>query len=499
MTWARRPKVPFDGERMAMVSSMKLSRGEDEPKVSGMANDILIVDDESDIRMLVAGILEDEGFDTREAATSDDALAAVEARRPNLVLLDIWLQGCELDGLGILKAVKCNYPTLPVLMMSGHGTVEMAVTAIKHGAYDFIEKPFKAERLILLVERAIEAARLRRENEELRLRADTKPQMLGKSKLMRDLDQIVAKVASANSRVMIMGPAGSGKEVVARLIHERSPRKDNPFIVVNCAAMAPDRMEEELFGIEGGRDDGVSTITTGTLEAAHKGSLLLDEVSDMPLETQGKIVRVLQDQVFVRIEGNTLVEVDVRVISTTTKDLAAKVGAGRFREDLYYRLNVVPVQVPPLNARREDVAVLAKHFLDRACETSGQPGCAIAGDALLALQSYDWPGNVRELRNAIERMLILAPTDAEAPIAAEFLPQEVLGMVADISLPERNGEIMSLPLREARERFEREYLSAQIKRFDGNISRAADFVRMERSALHRKLKSLGVLNTDKTD
>ncbi|MDP6927627.1 MAG: sigma-54 dependent transcriptional regulator, partial [Rhodospirillales bacterium] len=351
-----------------------------------MANDILIVDDESDIRMLVAGILEDEGFDTREAATSDDALAAVEARRPNLVLLDIWLQGCELDGLGILKAVKRNYPSLPVLMMSGHGTVEMAVTAIKDGAYDFIEKPFKAERLILLVERAIEAARLRRENEELRLRADTKPQMLGKSKLMRDLDQIVAKVASANSRVMIMGPAGSGKEVVARLIHERSPRKDNPFIVVNCAAMAPDRMEDELFGIEGSRDDGASTITTGTLEAAHKGSLLLDEVSDMPLETQGKIVRVLQDQVFVRIEGKTLVEVDVRVISTTTKDLAAKVAAGRFREDLYYRLNVVPVKVPPLNARREDVAVLAKHFLDRACETSGQPGCAIAGDALLALQ-----------------------------------------------------------------------------------------------------------------
>ena len=465
-----------------------------------MASDILIVDDEADIRMLTAGILEDEGFDTREAATSSAALAEVESRRPNLVLLDIWLQGSELDGLGILKAIKANHPSLPVLMMSGHGTVETAVTAIKEGAYDFIEKPFKADRLIMLVERAIEAARLRRENEELRLRADVTPQLTGASKLVRELSQTIDKVAPTNSRVLILGPAGSGKEVVARLIHDRSARNASPFVVVNCATMAPERMEEELFGVEtapGGERAG--TVKIGTFEAAHKGTLLLDEVSDMPLETQGKIVRALQEQVFTRVGGRTRVAVDVRVIATSTRDLAAEITAGRFREDLYYRLNVVPVAVPPLNARREDIQALAERFLAQACEMTGQALRSIGGDAMSALQSYDWPGNVRELRNAVERMLILAPADPSHPITAEYLPREVVGLVEDIAGPDRHGEIMTLPLREARERFEHDYLSAQIKRFDGNISRTAEFVGMERSALHRKLKSLGVLGTDKSN
>lgn len=465
-----------------------------------MASDILIVDDEADIRMLTAGILEDEGFDTREAATSSAALAEVESRRPNLVLLDIWLQGSELDGLGILKAIKANHPSLPVLMMSGHGTVETAVTAIKEGAYDFIEKPFKADRLIMLVERAIEAARLRRENEELRLRADVTPQLTGASKLVRELSQTIDKVAPTNSRVLILGPAGSGKEVVARLIHDRSARNASPFVVVNCATMAPERMEEELFGVEtapGGERAG--TMKIGTFEAAHKGTLLLDEVSDMPLETQGKIVRALQEQVFTRVGGRTRVAVDVRVIATSTRDLAAEITAGRFREDLYYRLNVVPVAVPPLNARREDIQALAERFLAQACEMTGQALRSIGGDAMSALQSYDWPGNVRELRNAVERMLILAPADPSHPITAEYLPREVVGLVEDIAGPDRHGEIMTLPLREARERFEHDYLSAQIKRFDGNISRTAEFVGMERSALHRKLKSLGVLGTDKSN
>ncbi len=450
--------------------------------------------------MLTAGILEDEGFDTREAATSSAALAEVESRRPNLVLLDIWLQGSELDGLGILKAIKANHPSLPVLMMSGHGTVETAVTAIKEGAYDFIEKPFKADRLIMLVERAIEAARLRRENEELRLRADVTPQLTGASKLVRELSQTIDKVAPTNSRVLILGPAGSGKEVVARLIHDRSARNASPFVVVNCATMAPERMEEELFGVEtapGGERAG--TMKIGTFEAAHKGTLLLDEVSDMPLETQGKIVRALQEQVFTRVGGRTRVAVDVRVIATSTRDLAAEITAGRFREDLYYRLNVVPVAVPPLNARREDIQALAERFLAQACEMTGQALRSIGGDAMSALQSYDWPGNVRELRNAVERMLILAPADPSHPITAEYLPREVVGLVEDIAGPDRHGEIMTLPLREARERFEHDYLSAQIKRFDGNISRTAEFVGMERSALHRKLKSLGVLGTDKSN
>jgi two-component system, NtrC family, nitrogen regulation response regulator NtrX len=464
-----------------------------------VASEILIVDDEADIRMLTGGILEDEGFDTREAASSDEALAAVEARRPSLVLLDIWLQGSKLDGLGILKVIKDNHPTLPVLMMSGHGTVETAVTAIKNGAYDFIEKPFKADRLILLVERAIEAARLKRENLELRSRSDAAPELLGPSKLIRDLDQIVDKVAATNSRVVITGPAGAGKEVVARLIHDRSSRRDNAFVVVNCASMAPERMEEELFGIESGAINGGDGVKIGTFEEAHKGSLLLDDIADMPMETQGKIVRALQDQVFNRGGGGTRVEVDVRVMATTTKDLSAEITAGRFREDLFYRLNVVPLEVPPLHARREDIVSLAGYFLARACEASGQAERGMAEEALSALQSYDWPGNVRELRNVIERMLILASNEADDPISADFLPPEVLGIVADIPQPDRAGEIMTLPLREARERFEHDYLSAQIKRFDGNISRTAEFVGMERSALHRKLKSLGVLNADKTD
>ena len=464
-----------------------------------MAGEILIVDDEADIRMLTSGILEDEGFDTREAANSKDALAAVEARRPSLVLLDIWLQGSALDGLGILKEIKRHHPSLPVLMMSGHGTIETAVTAIKNGAYDFIEKPFKADRLILLVERAIEAARLRRENMELRLRTDSDQHLIGKSKVIRDLEQTIDKVAATNSRVMILGAAGSGKEVVARLIHDRSARKSSPFVVVNCASMAPERMEEELFGIEAPGAEGGTGRKIGTFEAAHRGSLLLDEVADMPLETQGKIVRALQEQVFRRVGGATQVAVDVRVIATSTKDLADEIAAGRFREDLYYRLNVVPISIPPLHSRREDVEPLARHFLKRACEIAGHPVRDMAGETLSALQSYDWPGNVRELRNVIERMLILSKNEPGLAITADCLPHEVLGIVDDIPTPERGGEIMTLPLREARERFEQEYLGAQVRRFDGNISKTAAFVGMERSALHRKLKSLGILGTDKPE
>jgi two-component system nitrogen regulation response regulator NtrX len=464
-----------------------------------VAGEILIVDDEADIRMLTSGILQDEGFDTREAANSKDALAAVEARRPSLILLDIWLQGSALDGLGILKEIKRNHPNLPVLMMSGHGTIETAVTAIKDGAYDFIEKPFKADRLILLIERAIEAARLKREVEELRLRTDAEPRLIGKSRAMRELEQTIDKVAATNSRVMILGAAGSGKEVVARLIHDRSPRKAHPFVVVNCATMAPERMEEELFGFEAPAAPGGGGRKIGTFEAAHKGSLLLDEVADMPLETQGKIVRALQEQVFRRVGGATQVAVDVRVMAASTKDLAEEIAAGRFREDLYYRLNVVPISVPPLHARREDIEPLASHFLRRACEIAGHPVLEMAGDTLSALQSYDWPGNVRELRNVIERMMILSKNEPGHAITADCLPYEVLGIVDDIPTPERNGEIMTLPLREAREKFEQEYLSAQVRRFDGNISKTAAFVGMERSALHRKLKSLGILNTDKPE
>ena len=461
-----------------------------------MAYDILIVDDEADIRVLTAGILQDEGFQTREAASSAEALSAVDARRPSLVLLDIWLQGSELDGLGILKVLKRDHPAIPVLMMSGHGTVETAVTAIKDGAYDFIEKPFKADRLIVLVERAIEADRLRRENEELRIRAGTATELIGRSPAIREVKQVIERVAPTNSRVLISGPAGSGKEVVARMLHACSRRSEAPFVVVNCATMLPDRVEIELFGTETA-DGNEKPQKVGTFEAAHNGTLFLDEVADMPLETQGKIVRVLQEQIFERVGGTTRVEVDVRVVAASTQDLGEEISAGRFREDLFYRLNVVPLQVPSLKERPDDIPLLADYFMERAASASGQPPRTIDAAALAALQSYSWPGNVRELRNTIERLLIMAPDDPSEPIGLDILAPEINADTPVAGNLETNGVIMGLPLRGAREIFEREYLLAQVTRFGGNISRTAEFIGMERSALHRKLKSLGVRNEDR--
>lgn len=457
-----------------------------------MANEILIVDDEADIRVLTSGILEDEGYQTRDAANSSEALAAVEARRPSMVLLDIWLQGSELDGLGILKALKENHPTIPVLMMSGHGTIETAVTAIQDGAYDFIEKPFKADRLIQLVERAIEADSLRRENEELRLRAGTANELIGVSQAAIDMRQAIDRMAPSNSRVLITGPAGSGKEVVARMLHARSRRADGPFVVVNCATMSPDRFETELFGSENPTGESEKPQKVGTFEAAHNGTLFLDEVSDMPLETQGKIVRVLQEQVFERVGGTTRVEVDVRVVASSTVSLADEIKAGKFREDFFYRLNVVPLEVPPLNQRPDDIPPLAEYFMKHAAQTSGQPARTINADALAVLQAYSWPGNVRELRNVIERLLIMATGDPGNPITADMMPPEINADAPVAGNLETNMEIMGLPLRGAREIFEREYLLAQVTRFGGNISKTAEFIGMERSALHRKLKSLGV-------
>ncbi|MGZ9034511.1 MAG: nitrogen assimilation response regulator NtrX, partial [Rhodospirillales bacterium] len=393
-----------------------------------MADDVLIVDDEADIRALVAGILGDEGYQTREAADSDATLAAITVRRPSLVLLDIWLQGSRLDGMALLKQMKSEDPGLPIVIMSGHGTIETAVQAIKFGAYDFIEKPFKADRMMLVVRRAIEAAQLRRENEELRLRAEAQPQLIGTSPGVHQLRQAIERVAPTNSRVLITGPAGSGKEVVARLIHLRSRRAQGPFVVLNCASMAPERMEVELFGVEGPTADGDQPPRrVGTFEASHNGTLFLDEVADMPMETQGKIVRVLQEQVFTRVNGRTRVEVNVRVIASTTRNLTEEIRAGRFREDLFYRLSVVPVRVPALKERREDVPLLARHFMNRAAEASGQKPRVISEDAMAALQTFDWPGNVRELRNIIERLLIMAPGAVGDPIRADMLPIEFDG------------------------------------------------------------------------
>ncbi|MBV8522702.1 MAG: sigma-54-dependent Fis family transcriptional regulator [Acetobacteraceae bacterium] len=457
-----------------------------------MVHEILIVDDEPDIRLLIDGILRDEGYETRQAADSDSAIAAFRARRPALVILDVWLQGSRLDGLGILQTFHSEEPQVPVVMISGHGTIEMAVAAIQQGAYDFIEKPFKSDRLLLVIRRALEAARLAQENAELRLRAGPEASLTGESHAIHALRALIEKVAPTGSRVLIQGPAGSGKEVVARMIHARSRRSEGPFVVLNCATMAPARFEQELFGVEAGPDPAAQPRRAGVLERAHGGTLLLDEVSDMPLETQGKIVRVLQDQSFERLGGSARVKVDVRVLAITNKDLHAEIASGRFREDLYYRLAVVPLKVPALKERREDVPALAQLFLTRSAESSGMPVRELSVDALAALQAYDWPGNVRQLRNLMDWVLIMAPGGPAEPIRSDMLPPEIGANAPALLTVDPSADIMTLPLREARDLFETQYLQAQLMRFGGNISRTAQFVGMERSALHRKLKQLGV-------
>ena len=456
-----------------------------------MALDILIVDDEPDIRLLVAGILEDEGYETRQAGDADAAIAAFRIRRPALVILDVWLRGSDLDGIGILQAIHGEEPQVPVVMISGHGTIELAVSAIQQGAYDFLEKPFQSDRLLLIIRRALQAAALARENAELRLRAGPENELTGESGAIGNLRGAVDRVAPSGSRVMITGPAGSGKEVVARMIHARSRRAEAAFVVLNCAILNPARFEEEIFGIEAGADPASAPRRAGVLERAHGGTLLLDEVCDMPLETQGKIVRAIQEQSFERVGGASRVKVDIRVIATSNRDLQAEIAAGRFREDLFYRLAVVPLRVPALKERREDVPDLARHFLARSAEAAAMPARELSTDALTVLQSHDWPGNVRQLRNLMDWLMIMAPGSPGDPIRADMLPPEFAAAAPPL-LADATADLMGLPLREARDLFETQYLQAQLFRFGGNISRTAAFVGMERSALHRKLKQLGV-------
>jgi two-component system nitrogen regulation response regulator NtrX len=454
-----------------------------------MASDILIVDDEIDIREIVSGILSDEGHGTRTAKNSDEALAAIEARRPSLVFLDIWLQGSKLDGLQVLEIVKQQNPNLPVVMISGHGNIETAVSAIKLGAYDFIEKPFKADRLVLIAERALENSRLRRAVSDLKTRGGGVDKIVGKSTSVNQLRQVIERVAPANSRIMITGAPGAGKELTARMIHEASARANGPFVVVNAATITPDSMETELFGVEA--VNGVGRVV-GKLEEAHGGTLYIDEIADMPKETQGKILRVLVEQNFTRVGGATRVHVDVRIISSSSRDLAALIADGLFREDLFHRLSVVPIRVPSLSERRDDIPELIAFFMDQMARTNGMPRRRIADDAMAILQSHDWPGNIRQLRNNVERLMILAGGDPETELTATMLPSEVGALVPATPTGVGGEKLMSLPLREAREVFEREYLMAQVSRFGGNISRTAEFIGMERSALHRKLKSLGI-------
>lgn len=457
-----------------------------------MPRDVLIVDDEKDIRDLVSGILEDEGYFPRTAKDSRSALESILKHEPSVVLLDVWLVGSSIDGLELLDQLSSQFPSLPIIIISGHGNIEAAVSAMKRGAYDFIEKPFNADSLLMVVKRAIEAGQLRKENEDLKLQTGQNTVIIGNSSAITSMRLALERVAPTGSRVLISGPPGSGKELAARLVHSLSKRSEGPFVVVNSARLSPENIDKELFGVEHRSDEAGGPGRIGILEKANKGTLFIDEVADMPVETQGRILRVLQDQRFNRFGGNKEIIVDIRVVSATSRDLSIEIKAGRFREDLFHRLSVVPIKIPPLSERREDIPALAKTFMDNAAKSIGLAPREISENAMAVLQAKSWSGNVRELRNLIERLLIMAPGMPNESINAEMMPPEI---IADSSAAIRqtgNGEIIALPLREAREHFEREYLIAQISRFGGNISRTANFVGMERSALHRKLKSLGI-------
>jgi two-component system, NtrC family, nitrogen regulation response regulator NtrX len=451
-----------------------------------MALDILIVDDERDIRELVAGVLSDEGYDCRTAGDSQSALEAVDERRPSLVLLDVWLHGSPMDGLEVLDAMKAREPDLPVIIFSGHGNIDTAVAAISRGAVDFIEKPFEAERLLHLVGKATETERLRRENAQLRQDFSQIEEFTGSSSAINQVRATLKRVANTGSRLLITGPAGAGKEVAARLLHSWSPRSGSAFVCVNSARITPERFEQELFGEE---QDG-SLVRPGLLEMADGGTLYLDEVADMPLSTQARILRVLTEQAFVRVGGHRQIRVDVRVVSSSSRNLEREIAERRFREDLFYRLNVVPVSVPALSDRREDIPALVNQFFARYASDQGVSTPQVSSEAMTALQAYEWPGNVRQLRNVVERTVILTPRDKIGRIESTMLPPEILtGRLQSDSMM---SSMMGVPLREARESFEREYLKVQIRRFSGNISKTASFIGMERSALHRKLKLLGM-------
>ena len=458
-----------------------------------MKYDVLIVEDEDDIRTMIGGILEDDGYEVRLTAKSDEAITALRSRKPSLMILDVWLKGSSMDGIELLDSIKKSHPNMPIIIISGHGTVETAVSAIRKGAYDYIVKPFKADKLLVTCKRALENARLKSENEELKGRSFHDIALVGSSSHVVQLKQKIMKIAATNSRVLISGQSVSGKELIARLLHENSLRAKGPFKAVNAASIIPERVEEELFGVE---DDDGNLNKIGLLERAHNGTLYLDEVADMPIETQGKLLRLLVEQRFRRLGGKHDVQVDVRVITSSSRDLFKEVNLGHFREDLFHRLNVMPLEAPPLKERREDIPELVEHFITQLASSTGLPARRIGADAMAALQAHNWPGNVRQLRNNVERLLILATGDPNQPITLETLPPEV-SVVRSTKGHNENEKMISLSLRDAREHFERDYLKAQIQRFGGNISRTASFVGMERSALHRKLKSLGLSSNDR--
>jgi len=460
-----------------------------------MALDILIIDDEDDIRDLVAGILEDEGYETRQAHDADSGLNEIARRRPSLVFLDIWMQGSRLDGLQLLDVFQSQHPDMPVVMISGHGNVETAVSAIRRGAYDYIEKPFKIDRLLHITQRAMEATRLRNEVAELKERAATKSaEMAGTSPALHQVRSLIEKSAPTNSRIFVSGPSGAGKGLVARLIHQRSPRADSPFVEINASLYAPDEVPVVLFGRETREKNGLLKIEVGALERAHGGTLYLSEVTTLPPAVQATLLRTLVENRFSRVGGSQAVPIDVRIISSSSQNVAAQVEAGEFRSDLFHRLSIVPLPITPLRERREDVPPLVAVFIEQLCRMHNLQRMSVGDDAMAVLQAQDWPGNARQLRNSIERLLILMKDQQPegGVITAAMLPSDIGEVLPTVGDTDASAHLMSLPLREAREVFERQYLLAQIERFGGNISKTAEFVGMERSALHRKIKSLGL-------
>jgi two-component system nitrogen regulation response regulator NtrX len=460
-----------------------------------MALDILIIDDEDDIRDLIAGILEDEGFETRQAHDADSGLNEIARRRPSLVFLDIWMQGSRLDGLQLLDVFQSQHPEMPVVMISGHGNVETAVSAIRRGAYDYIEKPFKIDRLLHITQRAMEATRLRNEVAELKERSASKSaDMVGSSPALQQIKGMIEKSAPTNSRIFVSGPSGAGKGLVARLIHHRSPRSESPFVEINASLYAPDEVPVVLFGRESREKNGILRVEVGALEKAHGGTLYLSEVTTLPPQTQAVLLRTLVENRFNRVGGTQAVPIDVRIISSSSQNVAAQIEAGDFRSDLFHRLSIVPLQLIPLKERREDVPPLVNVFIEQVCRMHGLQRFTIGDDAMAVLQAQDWPGNARQLRNSIERLLILMKDQQpeSGVITAAMLPSDIGEVLPTIGDTDASAHLMSLPLRDAREVFERQYLLAQIERFGGNISKTAEFVGMERSALHRKIKSLGL-------
>ena len=450
-----------------------------------MHKEILVIDDNADIRFLICNILKEQNFNVRSAANFDQAVLEINKKLPDLAIVDIKLDKTDKDGIDLLKLIIQKKKLTPVIMISGHATVQIAVEAIRLGAYEFIEKPFSTEKILNYVKRALETATLKEEKKIIENKLFHSFELIGKSPSITKIKKSIEKLATSESRILITGPTGSGKELVARKIHKNSPRSKEPFVILNAALLKEQTYEKELFGQE--FDD--SNISFGALERANKGTLLIDEVSEIPLETQASVLRVLIDQKFKRMNGTKNIDVNIRLISSTSRNLKELVEMGRFREDLFHRLNVVPIELASLSSRTEDIPMLMTYFLEKLSEINGvqQPEININNDHLY---TYNWPGNVRELRNLVERITILSANESKENI--NKLMNDILASPTSVNDKSIMEKSFSAPLKVAREYFEKEYLLQQIKKNHGNISKTADFIGMERSALHRKLKSLGI-------